>query len=121
MMRMTKHRKLVLSLFEQNDEMLCADDIALLLKEDDIDLSTIYRALEYFERYNVLTKSMINQTSHYYLTGDKHYHYLICINCKKRYKIACHIDQLAAQTIAANDFKVTHHDLTIYGLCRNCQ
>ncbi|HZJ89713.1 MAG TPA: transcriptional repressor [Bacilli bacterium] len=121
MIRMTKHRKLVLNLFKESDDMLCAEDIALLLKEQNIDLSTIYRALEYFERHNMLTKSMINQTSYYYLSGDKHFHYLICTSCKKRYKLDCVIEKFAAETIAQNEFKVTHHDLTIYGLCRNCQ
>lgn len=121
MIRMTNYRKLILSLFEKSDEMLCADDVALLLKNTAIDLSTIYRTLEYFERHFILTRSTINQTTYYYLTKDEHFHYLICTNCKKRHKIGCHIDRLVHETIAAKKFKVTHHDLTVYGLCKNCQ
>lgn len=119
-MRLTPARKLVLNLFKGNSSLLCAEDIEKLLKNESIYLSTIYRALEYFEKENVLGKSTINKTAYYYLINGEHHHYMICTNCLARFPIDCEIENMISKNTKRYNFTATNHDLTIYGYCNNC-
>lgn len=119
-MRLTPARKLVLNLFKTKSSLLCAEDIERLLKNESIFLSTIYRALEYFEKENVLGKSTINKTAYYYLIDGKHHHYMICTTCLARFPIDCKLDSMINKNMKKHNFVPTNHDLTIYGYCENC-
>jgi len=110
----------VLNLFKTKSSLLCAEDIEKLLKDESIFLSTIYRALEYFEKENVLGKSTINKTAYYYLIDGRHHHYMICTNCLARFPIDCELEGMIKKNIKKHNFIATSHDLTIYGYCENC-
>ncbi len=120
-MRLTKTRKLVFNIFKENKNLLCAEDINQLLINEKIDLSTIYRALEYFVSENVIEKSTVNKTAYYYLKEGDHHHFMICKNCLKRIPISCSFEQTFKKSIAETNFIVTSHDLTVYGFCADCQ
>lgn len=119
-MRLTRTRTLVLNSFNEESSLLCAEDIQKLLKDEDIFLSTIYRALDYFEKEGVLGKSTINKTSYYYLVDGKHHHYMICTNCLARFPVDCELEDMINKNIRKNRFVPTSHDLTIYGYCEKC-
>lgn len=119
-MRLTHLRQLVLDAFSKEQSLLCAEEINHLLRAEAIDLSTIYRALEYFEKKNVLGKSTIHKTAYYYLKDGDHHHYMICTACRARFPIECEVDRLLKRKIKEHKFHVTDHDLTIYGYCANC-
>ncbi|TAH59355.1 MAG: transcriptional repressor [Bacillota bacterium] len=119
-MRLTPARTLVLNLFKAKSSLLCAEDIEKLLKDGSIYLSTIYRALEYFEKENVLGKSTINKTAYYYLIDGRHHHYMICTHCLARFPIDCELEAMINKNIARHNFIPTSHDLTIYGYCEKC-
>jgi Fur family transcriptional regulator, ferric uptake regulator len=93
-MRLTKYRKKILEVFSNNSEMLSAEDIYNKINEDKINLSTIYRSLETFSKEGLITKSVIDHTTYYYLVDHDHHHYMICIDCHKRYSIDCHLGEL---------------------------
>lgn len=120
-MRLTKSRKLVLDTFKKNSALLCAENINELLTGEKIDLSTIYRTLDYFVTQDVLEKSTINKTTYYYLKDGAHHHYMICTNCLKRIPISCTFNEMFKEVINDNGFLVTGHDLTVYGFCADCQ
>lgn len=121
-MRLTKHRKRIWDLFEaEGDHLLNADMIFQRLQGEGMDLSTVYRTLDVFLKEGHIYKSMIENTAYYYLTQGEHHHYMICTRCHKKYKIKCFFDDLIGDTNAFEDFVPTHHDLTIYGYCKQCQ
>lgn len=120
-MRLTKNRKLVFNVFKDNNTLLCAEDINRLLANEKIDLSTIYRALEYFVGENIIEKSTVNKTAYYYLKDGDHHHFMICRACLKRIPLSCSFEQTFKKTIEDNNFLVTGHDLTVYGYCASCQ
>lgn len=120
-MRLTKSRKLVYDLFKKNTNLICAEDISELLKAEKIDLSTIYRTLEYFLSENLIEKSTINNRAYYYLKDGEHHHYMICTSCLKRIPIDCEFDKMFKKTIKDRKFRVTGHDITVYGYCEKCQ
>ncbi len=119
-MRLTKTRKLVLNVFQNNNALLCAEDINDLLKDEKINLSTIYRTLDYFVSQHLLEKSTINKTTYYYLKSGDHHHYMICTSCLARFPLDCAFDRMFKKTIKDANFHVTGHDLTVYGYCEKC-
>jgi len=119
-MRLTHSRKLVLDIFQKESALLCAEDISKLLEGEAIDLSTIYRTLEYFAKKQILGKSTINKVTYFYLFDGEHHHYMICTDCLVRFPIECEIDRILRKNIKEHKFQVTSHDLTIYGYCFAC-
>lgn len=119
--RMTKQRKLILDLFKKRKTLLSAEMIYEQLGKDVMDLSTIYRTLDLFSQENILAKSFIQNMSYYYLNDGMHHHYLICLNCHKMIPIECHLFDLEQNVNKTHEFKVTHHDMTLYGYCKECQ
>lgn len=120
-MRMTKQRKQILDVFNQHQKPLSAEMIDALLPDDALNLSTIYRTLEKFYDEEIISKSSINHTHYYYLNDHKHHHYMICLSCHKMIEIDCHLHDFESKVSKAHDFKVTHHDMTLYGYCHDCQ
>lgn len=118
-MRLTKHRKTILSLLKEKKRPLSAELIYQLLPKNTMDLSTIYRNLELLYNKNYLSKSILEQTTYYHYNFSQHHHYMICLNCRKMVEVDCHLsDNLK---VSKNNFKIISHDLTFYGYCENCQ
>ncbi len=120
-MRMTRQRKAILALFEQSKKPLSAEMIMSTLKDQHMDLSTIYRTLETFHDTGYISKSNIDQTSYYYFNRKDHHHYMICIHCHKMIPVDCHLGNFSEEVAQKHGFKITHHDMTLYGYCQSCQ
>jgi Fur family ferric uptake transcriptional regulator len=86
-----------------------------------MNLSTVYRTLDVFFDEAIISKSFLNQKLYYYYNQKDHHHYMICLNCHKMIEIDCHLEDLAYQVADEKQFKITHHDMTIYGYCKACQ
>ena len=119
-MKMTKQRTMLLSLLKESKKPLSAENIYEKLPKGAMNLSTVYRTLDAFFEHGLITKSYLNQKAYYYLVLKDHHHYLICINCQKMIEMDCHIDQFATDLAEKHHFKITHHDMTVYGYCEKC-
>lgn len=120
-MRLTKNRKLIIDLFTLEKKPLSAEMIVKLLGSDKMDLSTIYRALDYFERNNILIKSVIEERSYYYLNKKDHKHYMICIKCLEMFQVDCLIKPMIEKIENEKGYTIIKHDLLLYGICDKCQ
>jgi len=120
-MRMTKQRKQILDVFNNHKTPMSAEMILDLLPDDALNLSTVYRSLEAFFDEGIISKSSIDHTNFYYLNDKKHHHFMICVNCHKMIEINCHIHSFEDEVAKSHDFKITHHDMTLYGYCKECQ
>lgn len=120
-MRMTKQREAILHLFKQSSKPQSAEMIMAKLKNQTMNLSTVYRTLETFFDQGLISKSTIDQTSYYYYNKKDHHHYMICLNCHKMIEVDCHLSHFADDVAQTHGFEITHHDMTLYGYCRECQ
>ncbi|MGE4320858.1 MAG: Fur family transcriptional regulator [Acholeplasmataceae bacterium] len=120
-MRMTKQRKQILDVFEKNNKPMSAEMIMVELPDDALNLSTIYRTLETFFHDGIISKSSIDHTNFYYLNDKQHHHFMICLNCHKMIEIDCHLHHFEEEVAESHHFKITHHDMTLYGYCESCQ
>ena len=120
-MRMTRQREQILSILKKAKEPKSAEMLYALLPENTMNLSTVYRILDTFFEHGIISKSTMNHTSYYYINHQDHHHYLICLGCQKMYEMDCHLDHIAQRVADAHHFKITHHDMTVYGYCESCQ
>ncbi|MDR3292770.1 MAG: transcriptional repressor [Clostridiales bacterium] len=91
---------------------------AQLSGTSDIWLSSVYRALEIFEKNNIVSRSvLLSGEAVYELITSEHNHYAICTECHGKTKI----DTCPISNFELNGFAPTSHKLEIYGVCVNCQ
>ncbi|MBM7560086.1 Fur family transcriptional regulator [Marinitoga litoralis] len=120
-MKLTKPRRDILSLYDEIDHPLNAEEIYNLLK-NEYDLSTIYRNLNLFEKENILKSIVFSDKITYYYKSTGHFHFIYCIKCKKFEKLDICFENQFKKYIEENiQFKITDHILYFEGICKNCQ
>lgn len=124
-LKKTKQRETVLSILMQADKPISALDIhSRVLKEGyKVWLSTIYRILEIFEKYNLVVKNTVldNETVLYELNSHEHKHYAVCLGCHSITPISDCPMKNFSDNIEDDSFHVTGHKLEIYGYCKHCK
>ncbi len=120
-MRMTSQRKSILTLLSKTAQPKSAEMIYEELPLHTMNLSTVYRTLDTFFAQGIISKSTMQNTAYYYINKKDHHHYMICLSCQKMYEMDCHLDHFADQVATEHHFKITHHDMTVYGYCEDCQ
>lgn len=120
-MKITKHRKEIISIFESNNTKLFnAEDIFNIIGENKIDLSTIYRNVNALYDNSKLEKCIIDGTAYFYLSTNEHNHIAVCKKCHSFVFVGCLLHGALKEYENLQTFKVTEHDLTIYGICSSC-
>jgi len=119
-MRTTKKRQMVWDILKRSPKPLSAELVMALLKGEAMNLSTVYRNLDYLHQEGVLGKSVIEGSAYYYVNDGIHHHYMICRSCQKMVPLDCHLDALTKEIAQKERFTITHHDMTVYGYCRDC-
>lgn len=120
-MRMTSQRKRIYTLLSKTARPKSAEMIYDELPDHTMNLSTVYRTLDAFFTDGLISKSHMNNIAYYYVNKKDHHHYMICLGCQKMYELDCHLNDLTSQVAKDNHFKITHHDMTVYGYCETCQ
>ncbi len=120
-MKLTTHRKTIISVLRKNKNPMSAENIMNELPSNTMNLSTIYRSLEKLYSMGMISKSLINHSSYFHVNDHDHHHYMICLNCKKMFELDCHIHDMINDIEKNNHYKIIQHDLTFYGYCNKCQ
>ena len=121
MTKLTKKRQQIYNILKKESKPLSAEEIYAKLKNDDMNLSTVYRALEKFYDDGLASRNHIEHTAYYFLNADEHHHFMICSRCGKKFEFDCHLEELIQEIDRNYHFKVVHHDLNLYGICQMCQ
>ena len=124
-MRMTRQRKLILDVLERLDLPCSAEELlqASLPEDPTLALSTIYRNLERMQDDGQVLKTRFQDgIARFEKAGASHRHYLVCTHCGLRRTIeACPMHALQVDLEGDTGFRITDHQLTLYGLCPACQ
>ncbi len=122
------NRDFLLELIQHFPTTFTIKDIEDSLEQHNINISTstIYRIFDNFVADGIVAKNLgENSTATYrYLEPcDKHSHcYLECTKCHRVFHTDCsHIDKLSKHLSKEHDFKMTNSNLTISGICAECQ
>lgn len=125
-LKVTLPRLKILSILEQAEHHhMSAEAIyqALTSAGEDVGLATVYRVLTQFETAGLVTKhNFEGGHSVFELNQGEHHDHLVCLKCGR---VAEFVDTAieARQAVIAAEagFKITDHNLTIYGICPACQ
>jgi len=132
--RWTVPREAILDLLKRTSEHMSAKEIyaALYKFYPGIGLTTVYRTLDLLVRMRLINKLIfgLGESRYESQSGEKkktHYHF-VCTKCGKIIDYDDFIDkdlELIKRTedilSKKYDFKVLDHNITFYGLCKNCK
>jgi Fur family ferric uptake transcriptional regulator len=124
--RITAQRKIVLDII-LNDahEHYSTEEIYKKAKNlnYNIGIATIYRNMSFLEQIGVIHRLTLNDGSMRYQVNDsnkRHYH-LVCEKCGNVIDMKDNlIENLENQVYLQYGFKVTNHQIQIFGLCKKC-
>ena len=88
-----------------------------------IGVATVYRAVAAMETAGTLERVGSRDGSALYArcSAEGHHHHLVCTGCGRVAHTACPLDTGTPGAGRTRDhFIVTHHEITLYGLCATC-
>ena len=127
-LRKTKSRLKVWEILSDSKTPLTARQIAQKAadgeKEKGVWLSSVYRALEAFEKAQVVNRTLLKDSPEalYSLSETGHHHYAICMNCKSRTELeGCPFGEHDHLHTVDEDFMVVGHVVEVFGYCKACR
>lgn len=133
--RFTNPREIIIDILRGTDKHLSAEDIyiAALKINPSIGLTTVYRALDLFNQIGIVQKFDFGDgKARYELTNNpqkkEHHHHLVCIRCKTIIDYSNFVkeelelmDKTERELSKKHNFRIMHHVIHFYGLCKACQ
>ncbi|WP_396136383.1 Fur family transcriptional regulator [Clostridium sp. SHJSY1] len=122
-LKVTKGRIAILEVLTKANKSMGADAIFEECKNNgvDINLSTVYRALELFEEKEIIDKFALKEgICSYRLKGEEHKHLLKCTICNKEVQVPCPMRQIEEIVQSETGFTLTKHNLVMTGICEEC-
>ncbi|MDY0321212.1 MAG: transcriptional repressor [Arcobacteraceae bacterium] len=113
-------------LFEEAGH-LNAEEIATIVKKKyriNIGIATVYRNLNFLESSNIVSSIVkdSSNTKSYEIAIDNHHDHIICTECGKVVEFFDEdIEKSQLDIATANGFTIESHNMTIYGICKDCK
>lgn len=125
-LKATGPRLKILQMLEaSNPHHLSAEELYSRLKAagEDVGLATVYRVLAQFEAAGLVVRhNFEGGRCVFELDQGEHHDHLVCVVCEKVEEfVDAEIEKRQAEIAAKHKFKITDHDLTIYGVCESCR
>jgi Fur family transcriptional regulator, ferric uptake regulator len=119
----TKSRKLILTIIENSNEPITAEDIYKQILNEGINLSTVYRTLTSLHELHIINKEIDKDgRALYMMIKENHKHVLICTKCGlKIYLKECPYTIVNQEIEKTTGFKIEDHNIELYGLCDKCK
>ena len=123
-LKVTKGRIAILETLSTAHKSLSVENILEECKSRgvDINLSTVYRAVELFEEKSIVDKFPLNDGFFVYrIKGDEHKHLLQCSICHKEVEVPCPMKQIEEIMQNETGFTLIEHNLIMKGVCQQCK
>lgn len=87
-----------------------------------IGAATVYRAVTSMVEHGYLESvgEHDGRTLYLHCGADEHHHHLVCTGCGSFTPVPCPLDDHAIHHAAEQGFVITHHEVSVYGLCARC-
>jgi len=125
MKRQTAQRRAILEVLQDAPGPLTPQEVLELARthKRSLGLATVYRNLNSLTNEGAVSAvSLPGERTRFELKERVHHHHFYCRQCDNVFKLTtpCPVDLVKGVTVPMG-FQVTHHELTLYGLCPNCQ
>lgn len=124
-LKVTLPRLKILEILEKADpHHMSAEDVykTLLESGDDVGLATVYRVLTQFEIAGLVKRhNFEGGYAVFEIEQGEHHDHLVCVKCGQVDEFIDGLIEERQEVIAKQaNFKMTDHNLTIYGVCDKC-
>ncbi len=123
-LRVTPQRRAILQALEASDRPLSVEDIRQRLGQHGSGVPTIYRNLQCFVEQGWAEPIQgPDQIMRFVRCRSRaHHHHLQCEACGRTVEVhACGLEASLTALQEPSGFKVTRHELQLFGLCPDCQ
>lgn len=125
MKRQTSQRRAILRVLEEAPGPLTPQEVLehASKEQSGLGLATVYRNLNTLEEHGkVAPVHLPGESTRYEIAGRGHHHHFRCQTCEGVFELTakCPVAVLEGVTLPGG-FTVRDHELTLYGLCPNCQ
>ena len=120
--RYTRAQNAVLATLQQHRQPIFAQDLYRVMRSPHgIGLATIYRSLDTLQKWGLIQhRTTLGGTTLYSLVEHDH-PYMTCLHCGQSFPInECPVMELTAKLQGCHAFKIYHHTLEFFGLCKPC-
>lgn len=123
-LRTTPQRQSILRVLEASDRPLTVDEIWKGMAEGRSGIPTVYRNLERFVQEGwiepLLGTDQVVRYTRCQCAG--HHHHLQCESCGRAVEVgACGLDTHLKHLEKSTGFRITRHQLLLFGLCESCR
>ncbi|MFW6120346.1 MAG: Fur family transcriptional regulator [Petrotogales bacterium] len=117
----TPLRKKIYNMIEESDSPVNANVIYKNM-DSKPDLSSIYRALNYLEKNDMIKSLTFDSKVNYYYIPKKHpHHFLYCKICGKTESFdVCFAKEIQESIEDNHNFHITDHVFYFIGICNEC-
>jgi Fe2+ or Zn2+ uptake regulation protein len=123
--RLTSARQAILDELGDADTHLTAIQIheRLVPRLPSLNLSTVYRSMDYLVDKMLVTVSDLGYGSPVYeLVKEEIHHHLVCSNCRKTLPLEHdEISKFFNKISQIKEFAITTNHLVLFGICKDCQ
>jgi Fur family ferric uptake transcriptional regulator len=113
----------VLKALSEIKKPVTAQELYRKLQKSEIDLVTLYRTLDSFERKEILRRVDLRKDAIYYELNTEHHHHIVCTNCDKLEDFKSREIEKVLEKIIKNSSKfknINEHSLELFGVCKAC-
>lgn len=119
--RTTRQKEAIRSVLEEQDHPLLPDEIHRIALKcvPSLGIATVYRTLKVLqEKGQVCCVEIPGQPPRYERADKGHHHHFHCQVCRHVFDLDKCVEGL--QKLAPRGFKVTDHEIILYGICKSC-
>lgn len=122
-LKRTKNRELILQSLRKQTHPLTAEELFYTFEKKDINLSTVYRTLNTFEKVGLVHREVNEKKENIYsLIQEEDSHILVCTECHKRIPLeGCPYHEVNEELEKKTGFILRDQNIEIYGVCPDCQ
>lgn len=119
--RRTKQKEAIKAVLSEQDHPLLPEEIhQLALKSvSSLGIATVYRSIKHMiEEGQVCSVEIPGQSPRYERTDKGHHHHFHCRECQEVFDLQKCVE--GVKKLAPSGFRVTDHEIILYGLCKGC-
>lgn len=122
--RLTPQRIMILNAISESGDHLDAEEIYERVKQiyPYIDLTTVYRTLQFLKSLHVITEIGIGPVAYYELSGKDRHHHMVCQKCGRTFSLSMkYLDALRDSLLKEFGFEPDLEHFAIGGICSTCR
>lgn len=118
---MTKQRKLIVSIIQQSEKHLSAEEIYALAKEQmpSIVLATVYNNLNALTEQNIIRRVNVNGQRAYFDKNINPHEHILCDRCGAMKDI--HVGDLTRLLQERSGMDISSYELNLHYICDACR